>query len=257
MRRDLALYMEPLELYDNDLDPDVSFCKTMVESRRFMWLTNEVEFGWLKQVQNITEALVPDLALREEYERDWNNQFILQAPTEFRAVAECPHVYRKQLFTNSFTKDLIAESESIKKWKRVDSFMPAMRLGRSTMNDSVVGSLSEHTTPYVQALFPGNYTAQGTWYDGLVFKVTPDELDKIRLDNGHTAAYHALVPLNQPGESLSNVGYKFHRYNCTITDMKEGELYLFPGRVTHSKTDIHPDSGTFYYLEVSFDPPVW
>ena len=48
MRRDLALYMQPLELYDNDLDPDVSFCKTMVESRRFMWLTNEVEFGYVK-----------------------------------------------------------------------------------------------------------------------------------------------------------------------------------------------------------------
>lgn len=39
------------------------------------------------------------------------------------------------------------------------------------MNDSVVLSLRDQTTGAVHDLFPGNYSAQGTWYDGLIFKV--------------------------------------------------------------------------------------
>ena len=49
-------------------------------------------------------------------------------------------------------------------------------------------------------------------------------------------------------------GVKFHRYNCTVTALRQGWMLMHPGRLTHIHEGLPTTAGTRYIMVTCVDP---
>lgn len=254
VERSVAVKMVEWNAYDNHLEPDISFCKTLFENRVPVFISNVHNYGWLK-----TKEDGADLKLAGPFLEDWKEKYVSYKVLEAEAFSEpCKNVFlQKAAFTVEFGRDMVTALDSLPGYSGKPKFYdrPGYNVTKSVYNETLTSVILDLTEDVVSKLYAG-YKPKGELYDSWIIEVEGKFEKKRHVYRGNTAAYHVLVPLNDyPAVEGAVTGYFFTKQSCYVTDIGAGDLLIFPGFITHQKVEVEPPQGMHLYLEMSFDPP--
>ncbi|CAH8641938.1 unnamed protein product [Heterobilharzia americana] len=197
---------------------DMNFAKEARDKNIFMFVDNQMEFGYLINADNYTyNHLHNDLWQIFDNPQDWEEQYI--HPLYFNSVKPevtmadieqpCPDVFWFPLLTELFCKQLIEEVENFGQWSNGDNYDPRLEGGYENVPTRDIHMrqidweehwqyvLGKYVYPMQKKLFEG-YEDKPRARMNFVVRYKPDEQPSLR-PHHDASSYTLNIGLNQPG----------------------------------------------------------
>ncbi|XP_065060867.1 procollagen-lysine,2-oxoglutarate 5-dioxygenase 1-like isoform X1 [Rhopilema esculentum] len=255
------------------VDSDMKFCENLRSDGIFMYITNMVYFGHIKNVGNYrTDMKHNDMFELFDNRLDWENRYLHENYSKYLDVNQpvpepCPDVYWFPFMSVNFTQDLIEEMEHFGKWSgggnnptkderlnggyenvpTVDIHMNQIGFEKHWLR-----ILKDYIAPMTTRLYAG-YFPDSRAIMNFVVKYTPNGQYFLR-PHHDSSTFTINVALNRPGIDYEGGGSHFLRYNCTAPPSVRGWTLMHPGRLTHYHEGLPTTSGTRYILVSFIDP---
>lgn len=248
--------------HSKELDAYVAFCKHLRETGVFMYVTNMRYFGHLKVMHKVTtEHKHNDLYQIFDNVIDWEEKYLhddFSIDVDPKVLKQpCHDVFMLPFASKRFTKEMIEEFEHLEQWyldERITGGyenVATSRLSNIGFDKQWNSMLKQYFTPIAERLFPG-YFPKNDAPTSIVVQYWATKEYPILFNDLST--YTIAIALNERGVHYQGGGEKYVRYNCDITDTKEGWAVIRPGRLTHQYQNIMTTRGHRYVLVSLVDP---
>ncbi|CAH8872001.1 unnamed protein product [Trichobilharzia szidati] len=252
---------------------DMNFAKEARDKNVFMFVDNQMEFGYLMNADNYTnDHLHNDLWQIFDNPQDWEEHYIQQEYFNFLKTEitmadveqPCPDVFWFPLLTETFCKQLIEEMENFGEWSNGDNHDPRLEGGYENVPTRDIHMrqvdweehwqhvLGKYIYPIQKKLYEG-YEDRPRARMNFVVRYRPEEQPSLR-PHHDASSYTLNIGLNQPGKDYQGGGVRFNRYNCSIIDTRVGWVVMSPGRVTHLHEGLPTTKGTRYIFVTFVNP---
>ncbi|XP_036967082.1 multifunctional procollagen lysine hydroxylase and glycosyltransferase LH3 [Acanthopagrus latus] len=264
--------LSQVSLYvDQEMDPDMVFCRSIRDQGVFMFVSNRDEFGRLVASSNFnTSRLHPDMWQIFDNPVDWKEKYIsanyskiFEDNTSF-VEQPCPDVYWFPAFSEKMCDHLVETMEDDGGWS-----------GGSHKDDRLAGGyenvptvdihmnqigfekewlkfLKDYIVPVTEKLYPGYYPkAQAIM--NFVVRYRPDEQPSLR-PHHDSSTFTINIALNSKGINYEGGGCRFLRYDCKVEAPRKGWSFMHPGRLTHYHEGLPTTKGTRYIMVSFVDP---
>lgn len=253
------------------LDADMALCKALRNKGIFMFVSNVENFGHLIDADNfITDH--PHGEMYEIFENSYNWEQRYIHPNYSQSLAEgavnlqpCPDVYWFPVVTPEYCWHLIDIMEHFGEWsggKNEDKRLAGgyenvptvdIHMNQVGMERHWLYFLKKYILPLQQKEFIGYYHDPPEAIMNFVVRYKPAEQPLLRPH--HDASTFTLnMALNRPGIDFQGGGTRFIRYNCSLTNARQGWGLISPGRLTHYHEGLRTTSGTRYIMISFVDP---
>ncbi|XP_041377665.1 multifunctional procollagen lysine hydroxylase and glycosyltransferase LH3-like [Gigantopelta aegis] len=254
-----------------DMDPDMSFCRLLREQGTFMFVTNQVHFGHQTNSDGYdTTHLHEELYQIFENELDWSNRYVhenysRQLEAGYVNEQPCPDVFWFAMFTPQYCNQLVEEMENYGQWsggKNKDPRLPGgyenvptvdIHMRQIGMEKHWLHFLKVYIMPLQQKEFIGYFSDPPTALMNFVVRYRPDEQPFLR-PHHDSSTYTINLALNRVNVDFEGGGCRFIRYNCSVTSLRQGWMFMHPGRLTHYHEGLHVTKGTRYIMVSFVDP---
>uniref|UniRef100_A0A4W6EDB3 procollagen-lysine 5-dioxygenase n=1 Tax=Lates calcarifer TaxID=8187 RepID=A0A4W6EDB3_LATCA len=256
---------------DEDMDPDMVFCRSIRDQGVFMFVSNRDEFGRLVASTNFnTSRLHPDMWQIFDNPVDWREKYIHENYSrifedEKNLVEQpCPDVYWFPAFSDKMCDQLVETMEDYGQWSggtnkderlaggyenvpTVDIHMNQIGFEKEWLK-----FLKEYIVPVTEKLYPGYYPkAQAIM--NFVVRYRPDEQPSLR-PHHDSSTFTINIALNRKNVDYEGGGCRFLRYNCKVESPRKGWSFMHPGRLTHYHEGLPTTRGTRYIMVSFVDP---
>ncbi|KAK7792169.1 hypothetical protein R5R35_005128 [Gryllus longicercus] len=256
---------------DEQLDPDMSFCKTMRDRNVFMYVSNRMDFGHLVNGDNYdTTKTNSEMYQLLDNRWDWEQRYLHENYSENfnpnkTAMQPCPDVYWFPIVNPRFCKEFIEIMEAFGQWSDGTNKDPRLLGGYENVptrdiHMNQVGLeplwlefLKQYVRPLQEMVFTGYIHDPPRSLMNFVVRYRPDEQPSLR-PHHDSSTYTINIALNRPNIDYKGGGCRFIRYNCSVTDTRLGWMLLHPGRLTHYHEGLRVTSGTRYIMISFVDP---
>jgi hypothetical protein len=183
---------------------------------------------------------------------------------QFADLQPCPDVFWFPIVTPKFCKQLVEELENFGDWsagKNTDlrlsggyENVPTVDIHMNQINweKHWLQILKDYIAPLANKVFEGYYS-EARAIMNFVVRYKPTEQDRLRA-HADSSTYTVNIALNTPQLDFQGGGCRFLRYNCSVTDMRQGWMFLHPGRLTHQHEGLQVTGGTRYIMVSFVDP---
>uniref|UniRef100_A0A4W6EAH6 procollagen-lysine 5-dioxygenase n=1 Tax=Lates calcarifer TaxID=8187 RepID=A0A4W6EAH6_LATCA len=254
---------------DEDMDPDMVFCRSIRDQGVFMFVSNRDEFGRLVASTNFnTSRLHPDMWQIFDNPVDWREKYIHENYSrifedEKNLVEQpCPDVYWFPAFSDKMCDQLVETMEDYGQWsggtnKRLAGGYENVPTVDIHMNQigfekEWLKFLKEYIVPVTEKLYPGYYPkAQAIM--NFVVRYRPDEQPSLR-PHHDSSTFTINIALNRKNVDYEGGGCRFLRYNCKVESPRKGWSFMHPGRLTHYHEGLPTTRGTRYIMVSFVDP---
>lgn len=260
------------QLYiSGNLDSDMAFCRNARMKYVFMYLSNEVFFGRLLDIdeKSTSSRINSDLWEIERNKLDWEMKYI--HPDFWQAIdpdtevnEQCPDVFSFPLMTNDFADQLVEVAESANKWSNGKNDDPRIAGGYENVPTVDVHMnqlgyekewlhlMRHYITKIIEKVYPGYYSkAQSSMM--FIVRYKPEEQSFLR-PHHDSSTWTMNVALNSQGIDYEGGGSNFIRQNCSATNLPKGWAIVHPGRLTHYHEGLPTTKGTRYIFVSFMDP---
>ncbi|XP_028298229.1 multifunctional procollagen lysine hydroxylase and glycosyltransferase LH3 isoform X4 [Gouania willdenowi] len=262
---DVSLFM------DQDLDPDMAFCRSIRDQGVFMFVSNRDEFGRLVASNNFnTSRLHPDMWQIFDNPVDWREKYvhqnydkIFEDQTTF-VEQPCPDVYWFPTFSETMCDHLVETLEDFGQWSGGShrderlaggyESVPTVdiHMNQISFEKEWLKFLKDYISPVTEKLYPGYYPkAQAIM--NFVVRYRPDEQPSLR-PHHDSSTFTVNIALNRKGVDYEGGGCSFLRYDCKVESPRKGWSFMHPGRLTHYHEGLPTTRGTRYIMVSFVDP---
>lgn len=264
--------LSQVSLYvDQEMDPDMVFCRSIRDQGVFMFVSNRDEFGRLVASSNFnTSRLHPDMWQIFDNPVDWKEKYISANYSKIfeddKSFVEqpCPDVYWFPAFSEKMCDHLVETMEDNGGWSggshkderlaggyenvpTVDIHMNQIGFEKEWLK-----FLKEYIVPVTEKLYPGYYPkAQAIM--NFVVRYRPDEQPSLR-PHHDSSTFTINIALNSKGIDYEGGGCRFLRYDCKVESPRKGWSFMHPGRLTHYHEGLPTTRGTRYIMVSFVDP---
>uniref|UniRef100_A0A671V9C5 procollagen-lysine 5-dioxygenase n=1 Tax=Sparus aurata TaxID=8175 RepID=A0A671V9C5_SPAAU len=264
--------LSQVSLYvDQEMDPDMVFCRSIRDQGVFMFVSNRDEFGRLVASSNFnTSRLHPDMWQIFDNPVDWKEKYISANYSKIfeddKSFVEqpCPDVYWFPAFSEKMCDHLVETMEDNGGWSggshkderlaggyenvpTVDIHMNQIGFEKEWLK-----FLKEYIVPVTEKLYPGYYPkAQAIM--NFVVRYRPDEQPSLR-PHHDSSTFTINIALNSKGTDYEGGGCRFLRYDCKVESPRKGWSFMHPGRLTHYHEGLPTTRGTRYIMVSFVDP---
>uniref|UniRef100_A0A8C4EI63 procollagen-lysine 5-dioxygenase n=1 Tax=Dicentrarchus labrax TaxID=13489 RepID=A0A8C4EI63_DICLA len=264
--------LSQVSLYvDQEMDPDMVFCRTIRDQGVFMFVSNRDEFGRLVASSNFnTSRLHPDMWQIFDNPVDWKEKYVNENYSrifedEKNFVQQpCPDVYWFPAFSEKMCDHLVETMEHNGEWSggshkderlaggyenvpTVDIHMTQIGFEKEWLK-----FLKEYIVPVTEKLYPG-YFPKAQAIMNFVVRYRPDEQPSLR-PHHDSSTFTINIALNSKGDDYEGGGCRFLRYDCKVESPKKGWSFMHPGRLTHYHEGLPTTRGTRYIMVSFVDP---
>ncbi|XP_060793871.1 multifunctional procollagen lysine hydroxylase and glycosyltransferase LH3 isoform X2 [Neoarius graeffei] len=261
----VSLYQE------DDLDPDMVFCRAVRDQGVFMFVSNRDEFGRLISTNNYNiSRLHPDMWQIFDNPMDWKEKYIHE---DYSKIFEdgvdvveqpCPDVYWFPAFSDKMCDDLVETMEHFGEWsggKHQDERLSGgyenvptvdIHMNQIQFEKEWLKFLKDYIAPVTEKLYPGYY-AKAKAVMNFVVRYRPDEQPSLR-PHHDSSTFTINIALNNKGKDYEGGGCRFLRYDCRIEAPRKGWSLMHPGRLTHYHEGLPTTKGTRYIMVSFVDP---
>lgn len=113
--------------------------------------------------------------------------------------------------------------------------------------------LQRYVRPVQEHIFTGYFHDPPRSLMNFVVRYKPGEQPSLR-PHHDSSTYTINIALNEVGKDYEGGGCRFIRYNCSVTDTKEGWMLMHPGRLTHYHEGLLVTKGVRYIMIAFVDP---
>uniref|UniRef100_A0A8C4GN35 procollagen-lysine 5-dioxygenase n=1 Tax=Dicentrarchus labrax TaxID=13489 RepID=A0A8C4GN35_DICLA len=261
--------LSQVSLYvDQEMDPDMVFCRTIRDQGVFMFVSNRDEFGRLVASSNFnTSRLHPDMWQIFDNPVDWKEKYVNENYSrifEDEKNFPCPDVYWFPAFSEKMCDHLVETMEHNGEWSggshkderlaggyenvpTVDIHMTQIGFEKEWLK-----FLKEYIVPVTEKLYPG-YFPKAQAIMNFVVRYRPDEQPSLR-PHHDSSTFTINIALNSKGDDYEGGGCRFLRYDCKVESPKKGWSFMHPGRLTHYHEGLPTTRGTRYIMVSFVDP---
>ncbi|KAI3386846.1 hypothetical protein SNEBB_000372 [Seison nebaliae] len=259
------------DLTNDDIDPDMTLCKYLREHGHFMNVINEIYIGFLvnPETYNISRTRPemyeiftnPILWQRRYIHKDYPKNF----DKPINISQPCPDVYWFPVVSVEFTESLIDMAETLGEWshgKHEDARLDGGYENVPTIDTHMkqldweshwLEFLRAYVAPVVMTVFTGYDGDKPRAIMNFIVRYKPTEQDRLRPH--HDASTWTLnLSLNRKHLDFEGGGSSFGRFNCQVTETKQGWGLIHPGRLTHIHEGLPTTKGTRYIMVSFVDP---
>ncbi|MEQ2198448.1 hypothetical protein XENOCAPTIV_013028, partial [Xenoophorus captivus] len=253
---------------DEEMDPDMVFCRSIRDQGIFMFVSNRYEFGRLVASSNFnTSRLHPDMWQIFDNPVDWREKYIHQNYSKIfekgtKVVEQpCPDVYWFPAFSDKMCDQLVETMEDHGQWSGGSHKVPQSSWEtRSCLVPQKVkrccGCLAMHPPvcrplsfcPFSVVLHPQAHSIMN-----FVVRYRPDEQPSLR-PHHDSSTFTINIALNRKGVDYQGGGCRFLRYDCKVESPRKGWSFMHPGRLTHYHEGLPTTKGTRYIMVSFVDP---
>ncbi|XP_076180900.1 procollagen lysyl hydroxylase isoform X1 [Ptiloglossa arizonensis] len=256
---------------EGDLDTDMAFAYANRERSIFMYVNNRFDFGHLVNPESYDITMVnPNLYQIFDNKLDWERRYIHENYSENfnpkqTPLQPCPDVYWFPIVNEKFTNELVEIMETFGKWSDGTNNDPRLTGGYENVPTRDIHMtqvnyesqwlyfLKEYVRPLQELVFTGYYHDPPRAIMNFVVRYRPDEQPSLK-PHHDSSTYTVNIALNRMGIDYEGGGCRFIRYNCSVTDTKQGWMLIHPGRLTHYHEGLRVTSGTRYIMISFVDP---
>ncbi|XP_047242064.1 multifunctional procollagen lysine hydroxylase and glycosyltransferase LH3 [Girardinichthys multiradiatus] len=256
---------------DEEMDPDMVFCRSIRDQGIFMFVSNRYEFGRLVASSNFnTSRLHPDMWQIFDNPVDWREKYIHQNYSkifekETKVVEQpCPDVYWFPAFSDKMCDQLVETMEDNGQWSggshkderlaggyenvpTVDIHMNQIGFEKEWLK-----FLKDYIAPVTEKLYPGYYPKAHSIMN-FVVRYRPDEQPSLR-PHHDSSTFTINIALNRKDVDYQGGGCRFLRYDCKVESPRKGWSFMHPGRLTHYHEGLPTTKGTRYIMVSFVDP---
>lgn len=253
------------------LDPDMALMANIRAKDIFIYVTNRLNFGHLVNNEEFkTTHNTNELWEIETNRYDWEQRYL---HTNYSQALEkdndwempCPDVYWFPIFTDRFCDEFVAEAEHFGKWSdgtnsdnRLQGGYEAVPTRDIHMNqigfdEEWLYLLDFYVRPIQEAVFVGYFHNPPRSIMNFMVRYRPDEQPNLK-PHHDSSTYTINVALNRVGTDFEGGGCNFLRYDCAITSLRIGWMFMHPGRLTHYHEGLTTTKGTRYIMISFVDP---
>ncbi|KAL4631429.1 procollagen-lysine,2-oxoglutarate 5-dioxygenase 3-like [Arapaima gigas] len=255
----------------NDMDPDMVFCRTVRDQGVFMFVSNRDEFGRLISSANYnTSHLYPDMWQIFDNPVDWREKYVHENYSkifeEDQNIVEqpCPDVYWFPVFSDRMSDELVETMEHFGQWsggRHRDERLAGgyenvptvdIHMNQIGFEKEWLKFLKDYIVPVTEKLYPGYYS-KGHAIMNFVVRYRPDEQPSLR-PHHDSSTFTINIALNHKGKDFQGGGCRFLRYDCKVESPRKGWSFMHPGRLTHYHEGLPTTQGTRYIMVSFVDP---
>ncbi|XP_037093698.1 multifunctional procollagen lysine hydroxylase and glycosyltransferase LH3-like [Pollicipes pollicipes] len=248
-----------------------TFSKTIVDSGKFLLVSNRANFGHLVDPRGFNTSRLHNEMWQVTTNRwDWEHRYLHQNYSRNLdpsvPVAEpCADVFWAPILTERFCQELIETMENHGQWSGGTNTDPRLAGGYENVPTRDIHMsqidydrewhmvLRYYVQPIQQRVFAG-YDEDPPVADlNFVVRYKPEEQPAL-VPHHDASTYTINIALNTPGKDYEGGGCRFLRQDCSVTDSRRGWLLMHPGRLTHQHEGLPTTSGTRYIMVSFVDP---
>uniref|UniRef100_A0AAY5EGU7 procollagen-lysine 5-dioxygenase n=1 Tax=Electrophorus electricus TaxID=8005 RepID=A0AAY5EGU7_ELEEL len=261
-----------ISLYEQEeIDPDMVFCRAVRDQGVFMFVSNRDEFGRLISTKNYNiSRLYPDIWQIFDNPMDWREKYVhenySQIFEEGETVVEqpCPDVYWFPIFSERMCDELVQTMEDFGMWssgRHNDDRLAGgyenvptvdIHMNQIQYEEEWLKFLKDYIVPVTEKLYPGYYPKAKAVMN-FVVRYRPDEQPSLR-PHHDSSTFTINIALNSKGKDYQGGGCRFLRYDCKIEAPRKGWSLMHPGRLTHYHEGLPTTEGTRYIMVSFVDP---
>ncbi|XP_035377607.1 multifunctional procollagen lysine hydroxylase and glycosyltransferase LH3-like [Electrophorus electricus] len=261
-----------ISLYEEEeIDPDMVFCRAVRDQGVFMFVSNRDEFGRLISSNNYNiSRLYPDIWQIFDNPMDWREKYVhenySQIFEEGETVVEqpCPDVYWFPIFSERMCDELVQTMEDFGMWssgRHNDDRLAGgyenvptvdIHMNQIQYEEEWLKFLKDYIVPVTEKLYPGYYPKAKAVMN-FVVRYRPDEQPSLR-PHHDSSTFTINIALNSKGKDYQGGGCRFLRYDCKIEAPRKGWSLMHPGRLTHYHEGLPTTEGTRYIMVSFVDP---
>uniref|UniRef100_A0A3Q4B8Z0 procollagen-lysine 5-dioxygenase n=1 Tax=Mola mola TaxID=94237 RepID=A0A3Q4B8Z0_MOLML len=247
---------------DEEMDPDMVFCRRIRDQGVFMFVSNRDEFGRLVASTNFnTSRLHPDMWQIFDNPVDWREKYVHQ---NYSRIFEDQHSLVEQTSTGSrpsrtpcpvlrsdgFLCVCVQDERLAGGYENVPTV--DIHMNQIGFEKEWLKFLREYIVPVTEKLYPGYYPkAQAIM--NFVVRYRPNEQPALR-PHHDSSTFTINIALNRKGVDYEGGGCRFLRYDCKVESPRKGWSFMHPGRLTHYHEGLPTTSGTRYIMVSFVDP---